>query len=314
MRKHTDQLSTVPGIELAPPVHDVDLAVAEGVLSRPLPPALVEFLKVCDGARVGELEIFSAEGVVEATNAGAHSWQLPGAVVIGSAGADRALVMTGVRDEVCEVDEDPWESSTMELAADTPLDLFVRHCGLPLRARERWWAYPSLGAAIEESRRHFGSYVEALLEGGIGARVGKELAPSLTGFKRADLARAGSLLVAAEFEDQLLNHRPEPPMPGPCVRVQWGEACEAILEPGLRERVRAAPVSGMIPGVDRPVDGDLTLADVIRSHAFLALLAEARDQLGALATGESRARLSPAGQLAQVYLAGHVPVSFDLAI
>lgn len=312
---HRDQLSLIPGMDLAPPADAVALAVADALLPAPIPPALVEFLNVCDGARVEEVEIFNAERIAEATNEGAHSWQLPGALIIGSAGAGRALMMRGVRDEVSEVDDDPWDADSERLAADAPLDLFIRHRGLPLRARERWWAHPPLGEAIEESRRRLLRDVEALSDLQIGARVGEALAPSLAGFQRVDVAQLGSLPTSDDYNDQLLNYRPEPPAPGLAVRAQWQEACAAILDSSLRERILGAPLSRAIPELDRLVgDGDRTVADEIRSDVLLALVAKARDELAALATGEPCAQLSPVGRLAQVYLAGHVPVSLDSAI
>ena len=312
---HSDQLNRVPGIDTAPPATDVALAVADALLPAPLPPALVEFLLVCDGARVGALEVFTAEGITEATNEGAHSWQLPGSLVIGSTGTGRALVMSGMHDEVYEVDDESWDEGSLQLTSDSPLDLFIRHQGRELRARDRWWAYPALGGAIEQIRRSITRDAESLLAVPIGARVGEELPRWMAGFQRADVKHFGGRPLSEDFEDRLLNYRPDPPMPGLSVKFQWLEACDAIIDPVLRERVRGASVSTAIPGLDRPVGaGDRTVVDDIRSNAFLALLGKARDDLAALAEGDTGVRRSPVGRLAQVYLAGHIPVSFDVAL
>lgn len=95
-----EQLEEVGGIAIGPPSDDIALAIADALLPAPLPPALRAFLSICDGAQAGEVEVFDTERIIAATNAGRHAWQLPSdTLVIGAAGAGRALIMTGGRDE-----------------------------------------------------------------------------------------------------------------------------------------------------------------------------------------------------------------------
>lgn len=310
-----EALRGIAGIEVTAPADQVALAVADSLLPAPLPPTLVEFLTLSDGARLGETEIFDVERITEVTNAGEHSWQLPGAVVIGRAGRGRALVMMGAQAGVCEVDEATWDSRTLRHTADAPVELFTRHRGLPLGEREQWWAWPSLGAAIAGARQRLALDTEALLRGGFGTRWGQPFATTLEGFQRADASQVPDLLVSEVYADTLLNYRPSPPGPGTSVRVQWGEACDAVVIDEVRDRLRQAPLSAAITDPDRVVGaGEDTVGDLVRQYAHLVLLARARDELRALATGVADAPASPVGRLAQVYLAGHVPVSLHAAI
>lgn len=147
-----NSLRSIPGIEVAPPVDEVERAVADALLHVPIPPALVEFLSVSNGVRLGQVEIFDLERITTVTNAAQHSWQLLGTVIVGTVGQGRALVMSASWNEVYEVDDDTWDSRTLELAADSLFDLFVKHGGLALRERERWWAWPSLGVPLAERK------------------------------------------------------------------------------------------------------------------------------------------------------------------
>lgn len=308
----TDALHGIPGIELAPPADEVDIAVAEALLPVALPPSLFEFMSVSNGARLGQVEIFDLERITTVTNAGEHSWQLPETLIVGAAGPGRALVMTVSRNEVHEVDDNTWDSTTLELAADSPMDLFVRHEGLALRDRQKWWAWPSLGSGLEAGRARLLRDTDSLLEVGIGSNWGQPLAAGLKEFQRVEDARVPEKLGAEEFEDMLLNYRPDPPGPGLSAQVQWAVACNDIALADVRDRIRLAPLSDAVIGQGRwVVDGEFTVADCVRSYAFLALLAQARDDMFAHATGSEST--SAVGRLAQVYLAGHVPMGLSAA-
>lgn len=310
-----EQLEEVAGIALAAPADPVALAVADALLPAPLPPALRSFLVVCDGARAGGVEVFDAERITESTGHGAHSWQLPAdTLVIGTAGPGRALIMTGGRDEVHEVDDDPWDARTVELAADTPLNLFVRHRGMPLKDRPPWSAVPGLGAGIDTTRTTLARVLEALLDTGIGVRAGAPLPSSLSGFQPVDLATGARLLTSEEYQTFLVNYRPRCPVTGSSARMEWERACEAIVTADLRDRVRAAPVSAVVDAVGSVGDDELTMADIVRELVWLVLLGWAREELARLVGGDDRDDDAPLGRLAHVLLAGHVPVSRDAAM
>jgi len=311
-----EQLENLSDVVIAPPTDEVALAVAEALLPVPLPPALRAFLTVCDGAQHGEVEVFGAERITEATNAGRHAWQLPSdTLVIGTAGAGRALVMTGGRDEVDEVDDDPWDARTMKLSADSPLDLFLRHGGVPLRDRARWWALPALGTALDQTQVSLARNIEALLEVGIASRVSAPLPSSLRGFRQIDVTSGARLLASDEYETFLLNYRPAAPSSGLSARKQWEQACEAIVSHTPRDRIRAAPVSTMIEAMcSVGGEDELTVTDTIRELAWLTLLGKAREELAALVGGDDHGHDAPLRRLARVFLAGHVPVSLDAAI
>lgn len=311
----SDQLQRVPGISVSPAADDVGLAVAEALLPGPLPDALMHFLRLSDGARVGDLQIFGTEGLIDAASDDSHRWQQPGTVVIGFAEPGRALIMHGARDEVYEIDSDTWDEWTMRIAADTPLDLFIRHFGLPLSARHDWWAFPALGTAIDETRLSHRRDVDALLEKGIGVRAGKPLPPSLSAVRQVEIAGAALLSSPQDLDDYLLNYRPAPPVAGPSARSQWSHLCDEILESRVRDQLRSAELSGSIPGLEHLDDaGETTIAETIRSHAFLSLIAKARDELARRAGGPIEQQSSPASLLADVFLAGHIPVSLTSAI
>lgn len=300
----------------APPAADEALDVADALLPTPLPQSLRAFFTVCDGARCGELEVFNTEGVIEATNAGAHAGQLPAdTTVIGTAGSLRSLVMLGDRDEVYEVDDDPWDARTVEIAADSPLDLFRLHRGVPVRSRDRWWALPGAAEAIAEARAGLTRDAAALVEIGIASRVGEPLPPSLEGFASVRPSLAWSSLVTAEaLEMTLLNHRPEVPVPGPSAAAQWQHACDAVADSPVREDIRQAAVpDGIVPRDLLSGDGT-SMADTIRDFAYLALLARARDHLAALMRRETPRDDATGQRLARVFLAGHVPVSLSSAM
>lgn len=314
-----EPLKDLPGVILGAPADEVALAVADALLPAPLPPALRAFLTICDGAQAGGVEVFSAERITETTNQGAHTWHLPDdTLVIGTAGPGRALIMIAGRDEVDEVDDDPWDVRTIDLSAGTPLDLFVRHRGIPLRDRAAWSTMPGLSAALDAIRTSLAGDVEALLDTGIGSRVGEPLPSSLHGFRRVDAASGTRLLTSHDYEMFLVNYRPDAPAPGPSAQREWERACEAIVSAALLDRIRAAPVSAMIESIGSVNDDDLTAAQTVRSLAFLALLGKARDDMSALVRGDDdddkRPGPSPGQRLAQVFLAGHVPVSPDAAI
>jgi len=311
----SDQLRRIPGISVSPAADDVALAVAEALLPGPLPGALVHFLRLSDGARVGDLQIFGTERLIDAANDDSHRWQQPGTLVIGCAESGRALIMHGARDEVYEIDIDTWDSQTMRITADAPLDLFIRHRGLPLSARRGWWALPALGDAIEQTRLSHRRDVDALLEMGIGARAGKPLPPSLSAVRQVEVTDAALLSSPGYLDDYLLNYRPAPPVEGASARAQWGDLCDEILDSRVRDQLRSAELSDSIPGLDRLDDvGESTIAETIRSHAFLSLIAKARDELARRAGGSSEQQSSPASLLADVFLAGHIPVSLTSAI
>lgn len=301
------------GVLMGQPADEVTLAVADALLPAPLPPALHAFLRVCDGARAGEVEVFGTDRIIEMTNAGAHAWKLPsGTLVVGSAGAGRALVMLGGRDEVDEVDDDPWDVRTVELSADTPLDLFLLHHGVPLRDREPWSTLPALVPALEHARASLTRDVEALIEVGIASRVGEPLPSSLRGVRLIDMSTGARLLASEEYEMFLVNYRPNAPAPGPLAADHWAQACEAIVSSELRDLVRAAPVTGPMGATGRAGDDEMTVADIVRGLAWLALIGKARDDLADIMRSRDRSR--PGRSLAQVFLAGHVPVSLRAAI
>ncbi|MFI8595637.1 SMI1/KNR4 family protein [Microbacterium sp. NPDC078428] len=309
------QLEHLTGVILGAPADEVTLAVADALLPTPVPPVLRAFLTICDGAKAGGIEVFSAERITEMTNRGAHTWQLPpDALIIGMAGAGRALVMMNGRDEVCEVDDDPWDSRTMEVAADTPLDLFVRHRGLPLRDRPLWSALPGLGAALDAIRTSAERDVEALLDVGIASRVGTLLPASLRGFRQVGVPSGARLLASEEFQMFLVNDRPDAPAPGPLAAREWERACESIVSAQHRNRIRMSPVSAVIEAIDSLRDGELTAADIVRDLAWLALLGKARHELALLLGGDDRRGDAPVQQLARVFLAGHVPVGLDVTM
>lgn len=311
----SQNLHDITGLELADLVDDVALAVADALLPSPLPPALVEFLKLSDGARLGEVEVFSSERIVEETTAGEHSWQLPGAVIIGSAGPSRALVMLGEQSSVFEVDSTTWAMDTLQHTADVPIDLFTKHGGLPLQKRPPWWAWPSHGESIEYARGVLAENVTALLERGIGTRWGQVLEVGVEGFQQVEPAQVATLLDDEDFSDTLLNYRPKAPGEGIAIQQQWLEACDAVVIPELRDAIRHAPLPDVIVNQNDPVgNGESTVGEIVRQHAFLSLLAHARDVLLARATGSEEVTDSEVGRLARVYLAGHVPVSFHQAI
>lgn len=310
-----DQLQGVAGISVSPAADDVALAVADALLPVPLPDALVQFLRLSDGARVGDLQIFGAEDITDATNDDSHRWQLPFAVVIGQAEPGRALIMQGSRSEVHEIDSETWDPRTERIAADTPLDLFVRHHGRPLSARQDWWAFPELGRALDETRLGYRRDGEALLASGIGAHAGEPLPPSLCAFRQVDLAAAESLRLPEALDEHLLGHRPASPVAGPSAEMQWAELCEEISDARLRDDLRIAELPATVPGLDRPDEsGEFTVAETIRSHAYLALTAKARDELTRRAGHLDEQHSSPAGRLADVFLAGHIPVSLTSVI
>lgn len=304
------------GALMGPPADEIALAVADALLPSPLPLALRTFLMICDGARLGAIEVFDTDRLIETTDAGAHAWQLPsGTLVVGTAGEGRALVMMSGRDEVNEVDDAPWDVTTVELCADTPLDLFLSRHGVPLRDREPWSELPGLAAAIEQVQTSLARDVEALLEIGIASRAGQMLPSSLQGFRPVNMSTGIQQLVSEDHEMFILNYRPEAPVPGPSAAAHWAQACEALVSERLRDLVRAAPVQGEISEVGRLSDDDLTVTDHVRGLAWLALLGKARDDLADImyssATSLDR---RPGQKLAQVFLAGHVPVSLDVVI
>ncbi|SHK71050.1 hypothetical protein SAMN05421803_12913 [Nocardiopsis flavescens] len=310
-----ERLENLTGVILGSPADEVALAVADALAPAPLPPALRAFLTICDGAQAGGVEVFSAERITQATNHGAHSWQLPAdTLVIGTAGPGRALIMGAGQDEVHEVDDDPWDARTLELTADTPLDLFVRHRGMPLQDRAPWSVIPGLGAALDVTRASLTRDVEALLDTGIASRVGEPLPLSLRGLRQLDVASGARLPASDEYHMFLVNYRPDAPATGPSARKEWEQACEAIVSAALHDRIRAAPVSAVIDAIGSVSDDDeMTMADTVRSSAWLALLGKTRDELALLLGGEDHGD-APLRQLAQVILAGHVPVSLDAAI
>ncbi|MFC5289464.1 hypothetical protein ACFPM7_20625 [Actinokineospora guangxiensis] len=311
------QLKGVSGLVAAAPADEAALAVADALLPAPLPRSLRAFLAVCDGARVGDVEVFAAEGIAEATSDGALSWHLgPGTLVVGRAGVGRSLVMPAGRDEVCEVDDDPWDSRTMAITADTPLDLFLRHRGLALRERDPWWALPALAGALDAVGASLARDVGDLLDAGIGTRVGDVLPRRLTGFRPVAASLAGRLLASEEHQMWLVNYRPDAPEPGPCAARQWSRACDAVAERHgrFRDLLRAAPLAEPLAALDRH-GGQAPLGDSVRDLAFLALLGKARDDLADLVSGTGPGpEPAPGRRLAHVYLAGHVPVSHTSAI
>lgn len=311
-----EQLGRLEGVVIGPPADEAALAVADALLPVPLPPALRVFLTLCDGARAGDVEVFSAERITETTNHGAHTWQLPDdTLVIGAAGPGRALIMIAGRDEVDEVDNDPWDARTMEVAANTPLDLFVRHQGVSLRDRDLWSALPALAPALERTRVSLARDVDALVEVGIASRVGEPLPASLSGFRQVSVAPGARLLVSEEYERFLLNYRPDAPASGSWAGRDWEQACESVVSAHLRDRIRTSPISGPI-GVLGPIaeDGEMTAADIVRDHALFALLGKARDDLADMMVSRRDRGPRPGQRLARVFLAGHVPVSLQAAI
>lgn len=310
-----EQLQRVPGISLSSAVDDVALAVAEALLPVAMPDVLVQFLRFSNGARVGDLQIFSAEGLIDAASDDSHRWQQPGATVIGSAGPGCALIMQAARSEVYEIDTETWDSQTMRITADTPLDLFVRHLGLPLSARRDWWALPEIGGAIEETRLSHRRDVEALLGMGIGARAGKPLPRSLSTMQQVERAGAASLSSPEALDEYLLNYRPASPVAGPTAHAQWSNLCEEVVDSRLRDQLRGAELPESLPGIDRLDDlGEFTIAETIRSHAFLSLIAKARDELAWRAGAPIKRPGSSASLLAEVFLAGHIPISLTSVI
>lgn len=303
-------------VELGLPADDVALEVADALLPAPLPSELRAFLTVCDGARVGDVEVFDTERIIETTNHGAHSWHLPAStLVIGTAGHGRALIMTGGQDEVYEVDGDPWDARTIRLTADTPLDLFVRHGGTPLQDRAPWSTVPGLDEALEAIRTSLASDVDALLDSGIASRIGEPLPSSLHDFRQVDVRAGIRLLDSDEYHMFLINYRPASPTAGSLAEHEWEQACDALVAADLRDRIRAAPVAAVIEAVSSSDDGgELSMTDTVRSLAWLSLLGKARDELALLVEGEGQHRATPLRELARVMLAGHLPVSPDAVI
>lgn len=106
----------------------------------------------------------------------------------------------------------------------------------------------------------------------------------------------------------LINYRPEPPVPGPCARVQWRLACDALLDPDYRQLLDVARSATTAHGLPAPAS--------VREFAFLAVLAKAREELAAAVTEPGTTDTtadSPGHRLTEVYLAGHVPVSLSQA-
>lgn len=311
----SQSLHNITGLELADPVDDVALAVADALLSSPLPPALVEFLKLSDGARLGEFEVFSSERIVEETNEAEHSWQLPGAVIIGSAGPSWALIMLGEQSSVFEVDDTTWAMDTLQYTADMLIELFTKHGGIPLKKRSPWWAWPSLGESIEYARGILTNNVSTSLEHGIGTLWGQDLDVGLAGFQQVEDAQVATLLDDEVFSDMLLNYWPKTPGEGIVIQQQWLETCDAVVMVELRDAIRQAPLPDVIVNQNDPVgNGEFTIGEVGRQYAFLSLLAHARDVLLAHAIGTEDVSDSAVSRLAKVYIAGHVPVSLHQAI
>lgn len=310
-----EELRGIPGAAVAPPADEVDLAVADALLPTPLPAALRAFLAISDGVRVGATEVLSAAGITEATTNGGHTWELPDdTVVVGRAGG-RSLVMLAGRGEVYEIDDDPWDARTIEPAADSPLDLLLRHHGVPLRDREPWWALPGLAPALDEAREGLTRDTDALLGVGIASRAGRPLPAALNGFDQVSISLAREMLTSEDLHMLLLNHRPTPPVPGHCAAVQWQHACDELVDPSLRDLIRDAPLPEAYTAIALLDDEqDSTVADAVRDLALFALLAKARDDLADILRADHEREPSLGHQLAHVFLNGHVPVNLTRAI
>jgi hypothetical protein len=206
------------------------------------------------------------------------------------------------RDEIMEVDAVPWDARSMEATADTPLELFERYQGTPLRDRDEWWAIPRMAAELDAARIRLSADARALVEQGIGVRVGMPLAASIAGFTAVDAHTAEDLIGSSEYQMFVVNHRPDPPVAGATAATQWQRACNTLaIDTGLRDALRALPLPPSLARMDAEQNS-------IRDLAFGALLGKAREEL-AERLGGTVAADAPGKRLASAYLAGHVPVS-----
>lgn len=310
------ELRRIPGAVVAPPADEADLAVADALLPTPIPPALRAFLATSDGVRVGATEVLSAAGITEATTSGGHTWQLPDrTVVVGRAGPGRSLIMLNGRDEVYETDDDPWDARTIEPAGDSPLELFLKHQGVPLRDREPWWALPGVAVALDKARADLTRDTDTLLSVGIASRAGRPLPAALNGFGQVSLSLGREMLASEDLHMLLLNYRPAPPARGHSAAGQWQRACDELADQSLRDLIRDAPLPNTFTSMPLLDDeSDDTVAAAVRDLALLTLLAKARDDLAGAIQGDLEKDSSLGRRLAEVFLNGHVPVSLSSAI
>lgn len=300
-------MESVPGAVLADPADDVTLAVAESLLGTSLPPELAALLRVADGIRCPGLELFGAERIAEETTASPDAWLLRGWLLIGTAGPGRSLSMHSARAEVNEGDTDPWDVTSLQVIADDPASLFLRHHGVPVGHRPADWALPGVAAAVTRAVATAQSYAEGLgsLRVHAGSRSGTGVVDGVPVRWTQDQRLARSLLQSAGSEGALLNAWPPCPVPGPTAKTAFDRA---VNELGARVTEAVRPHLDSLELPEQLADPEV--ADTARFVVRATVLAAARESLAEDLVGHAL----PHGlgrRLLAVLSAGHLPLSYE---
>lgn len=264
----------------------------------------MDLLRIADGLQVGETTIYGTADLPEQNADSTFTWMLPGFVVIGRTGADRALVVHEASDGVLEVPDSPWDGSRLELSADDPLDLVLRHQGAPLAERRPDWAWPGVDGVIQHVCDRYLERGALLTRDDLLYRSGSDVPETMIDrltLVPVDAARAAELLRSAGLEDAMNNPRPQPADLGPTSRQAYERACDQIADL-MREPVRALAQSAT-PAVAAPGGEAALVRDVLAT----CVLASAFEQLAAQTPGAGEFH-RPWTDLLTVAEAGYLPL------
>lgn len=230
---------------------------------------------------------------------------LPGFVVIGRTGADRALVVHGAFDGVLEVPDSPWDASRLELSADDPLDLVLRHHGAPLAERRPDWAWPGVDGVVQQvCDRYLERATTLLIRDDLLYRSGSAVPETMIGrlgLVPVGAARAAELLRSAEIEHAMNNPRPQPPALGPTSKQAYERACDQIAD-RMREPLRALAQSAT-PALPAPGGETALVRDVLTT----CVLASAFEELAGHVPGAGE-HDRPWTDMLAVAEAGYLPL------